>query len=239
MAASAQVLPFPGRARGRSEDDEEGPRRPVSKLKKQFTNAVAAKVDENAESAMAERYFHGVQWAEKDIKVLDDRGQPIITFNRFKRKVNTIVGIQERMRQDPKAYPRTPSPQAGQGADLATEVLRYALGWDWNDLATQVARRCSVRGVSGAELILEKGDQGDPDVRWEEVDQRDLFYDTTSIKADFSDANFLGTTRWVALDTAVSQWPDYEEELQGYIDNGPVQDFERGDERYRMTWVDR
>ena len=51
MAASAQVLPFPGRARGRSEDDEKGPRRPVSKLKKQFTNAVAAKIDENAESA--------------------------------------------------------------------------------------------------------------------------------------------------------------------------------------------
>jgi hypothetical protein len=44
---------------------------------------------------------------------------------------------------------------------------------------------------------------------------------------------------WLPLETALGQWPDYEEELQGYIDNGPVQDYERGDERYRMTWVDR
>ncbi|MET0668274.1 MAG: hypothetical protein ABWZ01_07190, partial [Methyloceanibacter sp.] len=235
MALSAKILPFPVR----DEEKEDGPRRPVSKLKKQFTNAVAAKVDENAESAQAERYFHGVQWDEKDLKVLSERGQPAITYNRFKRKVNTIVGIQERMRQDPKAYPRTPAPAAGQGADLATQVLRYAMGWDWNDLATQVARRCSVRGISGSELVLVKGDEGDPELEWLEVDQRDLFYDTTSIRADFDDANFLGTTRWLPLETAISQWPDYEEELQGYIDNGPVEAYERGDERYRMTWVDR
>ena len=242
MAAS--VVPFPRRSPAVnpsvvSEKDDDAPRRPVSKLKKQFTNAVAAKVDENAESAEAERYFHGIQWAEKDLKVLRDRGQPAITFNRFKRKVNTIVGIQERMRQDPKAYPRTPHPAAGQGADLATNVLRYAMGWDWNDLATQVARRCSVRGISGAELVLAPGDQGDPEVEWLEVDQRDFFYDQTSIRADFDDANFLGTTRWLPLDTAISQWPDYEDDLQGYMDNGPAQDYERGDERHRMTWVDK
>src|SRR4029077_8855265 len=111
MAAGAQVLPFPRQARGPQDDPDrqDGPRRPVTKLKKEFTEAVSAKIDENQEAAEAERYFHGVQWAEEELKVLKDRRQPVITFNRFKRKVNTIVGIQERMKQDPKAYPRNPT----------------------------------------------------------------------------------------------------------------------------------
>jgi hypothetical protein len=239
MAASANVVPFRSRIARSDDEAERGPRRPVTKLKKQFTEAVSAKVDENAEAAEAERYFHGVQWGEDELKVLKDRRQPAITFNRFKRKVNTIVGIQERMKQDPKAYPRNPTRPAQDGADLATNVLRYAMGWEWNDLCTEVARRCTVRGVSGAEMVLTKGDRGDPDIEWEIVDQRDLFYDSASIKADFSDASFMGTTRWVDVETAIERWPDYEEELNSYIDNGPVQDTERGDERYRMTWVDR
>ena len=143
------------------------------------------------------------------------------------------------MRQDPKAYPRTPNPQAGQGAELATKVLRYAIGWDWNDLAT--AGGAALRGARhlGRRAGPGEGRPGRPGHRWEVVDQSDFFYDTTSIQADFSDARFMGTTRWVELDEAIEQWPDYEDELQGYVDNGPVKDYERGDERYRMTWIDR
>jgi hypothetical protein len=240
MAAGQNVVPFPPRDRSRGPDDEErGPRRPVTKLKKEFQEAVSAKVDENKEAAEAERYFHGVQWGEDELKVLKDRRQPVITFNRFKRKINTIVGIQEKMRQDPKAYPRNPTRPAQDGADLATSVLRYAMGWEWQDLCTEVARRCSVRGISGAEMVLTRGDRGDPEIEWELIDQRDLFYDPSSIKADFSDANFIGTTRWVPVEDAIELWPDYEDDLNGYMDNGPVQDTERGDERYRMSWVDR
>src|SRR4029077_8454823 len=127
--------------------------------KKEFQEAISAKVDENAEAAEAERYFHGVQWHEDELKVLKDRRQPAITFNRFKRKVNTIVGIQERMKQDPKAYPRNPTRPATDGADLATSVLRYAMGWQWQDLCTDVAGRATVRGVSGAEMVLTRGDR--------------------------------------------------------------------------------
>ena len=37
------------------------------------------------------------------------------------------------MRQDPKAFPRNPNQSAEDGAELATNTLRYALGWEWND----------------------------------------------------------------------------------------------------------
>ena len=89
MAAGAQVLQFPERRRAVRGDDE--PKRSLTKLKDQFTDAVASKYDENLESAEAERYFHGIQWTSEQLKILKDRGQPPVTFNRIKRKINTII----------------------------------------------------------------------------------------------------------------------------------------------------
>jgi hypothetical protein len=245
-AAAANVVAFPGGAGSRapqpsappgSPSDE--PAIPLRKLKTRFTAAVAAKWEENREAAEAERYFHGVQWTSEQLKTLKDRGQPPVTFNRIKRKINTICGIIEKLRQDPKAWPRNPQRQSEDGAEVATKTLRYALGWDWNSNSTLVARRCAVRGLSGAELVLVKGDQGDPDIDWDVVDQRDFFYDPASTKSDFSDARYMGTTRWTDLDAAIEIFPDYAEELTDYVERNPVgSDRERGDERHQMGWCD-
>ena len=86
MAASAQVIPFP-RGAPASAEQQDGPARSVARLRTQFTGAVAAKVDENAEAAEAERYYHSVQWDQKDLKTLDARNQAPVTFNRIARKI--------------------------------------------------------------------------------------------------------------------------------------------------------
>jgi hypothetical protein len=237
MAAGAQILQFPADARQRAPQDDDGPKRSVKTLRKQFTDAVGAKSDENTESADAERYFHSVQWTKEELKILEDRRQPPITFNRVKRKIHTIMGILEKMRQDPIAFPRTPNKQADDGAELATKVVNFALGWDWGDMSTAVGKRCAMRGIAGAELVVVQGDQGDPDIEWDEVDQRDFFYDPRSTKPDFSDARYMGTTRWMDADEAIETWPDYEEELNSYVDHGPITDWERGDERKTLAWL--
>lgn len=235
---SADVLPFPRRTPAISQRNvEDGPRTPVAKLRKALTEAIAAKVNENQEAAEAEKYFHGSQWTGEELRTLDDRRQPAITFNRIKRKINTIMGILEKLRQDPKAYARTPTQPAEDGAELATKTVRYALGWDWQDLATLAGRRCATRGIAGAELVLIQGDQGDPEIAWDAVDMRDFFYDPKSTKHDFSDARFMGTTRWVDLDEAIAEFPDFEDDLTAYVENGPSTDWERGDERTKLAWM--
>lgn len=252
MAGSAAVIPFPGPPTQRRGSGSQGPvapqqpvqddapKKPLSKLKKAFTNAIAAKYNENAESALSERYFHGVQWTNEELKTLDDRRQPVITYNRIKRKINTITGIVEKLRQDPKAYPRNPQRQAEDGAEIATKVLNYALGWQWaSDTSVTVARRTAVRGLSGVEMVLVDGDQGDPEIEWDVVDQRDFFYDPRSIKLDFSDARFMGTTRWIDVDEAVETWPEYEEELLSYRETSPTSEYDRGDERLEIDWVSK
>ena len=91
-----------------------------------------------------------------------DRGQPVVTYNRIKRKINTICGIIEKLRQDPKAYPRNPQRQAEDGAEIATKTLNYALGWQWTEQSTTVARKTAIRGLSGVELVLVAGRPGRP-----------------------------------------------------------------------------
>ena len=243
MAAGA-VVPFPGRGpsaprKAPSRGVDDGPARAVSKLKKDFTNSVANKHAENREAAELERYFHGVQWTTEQLKTLSDRGQPPVTFNRIKRKINTVCGIIEKMRQDPKAYSRNPQRQAEDGAEIATKVLRYALGWEWNDTSTEVARKCAIRGISGVECVMIPGDDGDPELEWDIVDQRDFFYDSHSVKEDFSDARFMGTTKWVDIDEAIDRFPDFEEDLETFVDSNPVVEYDRGDERWQISWTDK
>jgi hypothetical protein len=236
---SSNVVAFPTEDVPASGSGQDTPARSVAQLRSAFVAAVAAKTDENAEAAEAERYYHCVQWDKTDLQVLSARNQAPVTFNRFARKVNTILGVIEKVRQDPKAYPRTPSRAAEDGAELATNVLMYALGWQWNDQQIEIGRRTAIRGISGVECCLVQGDQGDPDIEWDVVDQRDFFYDPKSSKHDFSDCLYLGTTKWWDVEEAVETWPDAEDDLRAYIENGPVTDFERGDERNRMTWINR
>lgn len=49
-----------------------------------------------------EDYYHGVQSPPKAIETLRRRRQPIITFNRTGRKIDQMVGLLVRLRQDPE-----------------------------------------------------------------------------------------------------------------------------------------
>lgn len=245
MAASAQILPFPAMRPTYDQPFNPAPsqeRTPgmlgVERLKKQYQTFLGAKFDENQEANESDRYFHSVQWTPQELAILGKRNQPPVTFNRIKKKIHTIVGIIEKARQDPKAYPTKPSPGAEGGAELATKTLRYAVGWDWQDRSSQVALRAAVRAISGVEMVLTQGRNGDPDIELDDVDQRDYFYDPKSTKRDFSDVRYEGTARWVDEEDVLDQWPESADDVQGYIENAYV-DIDRGDERQRHAWYNR
>src|SRR3954469_6694170 len=101
----------------------------VTRLRRQWNDWASAKDAEGREMVESRHYYHGDQWSEKEIAALQRRKQPVVTSNRIERKINAVVGIVEKLRQDPKAYARTP--QHEEGADVATAVMRYCL--DIND----------------------------------------------------------------------------------------------------------
>jgi len=236
---AATVLPFPARsATGTAgPEDEAGAYLPLTQLKKQLTRYLDNKTDENAEAAEARRYYHGDQWTAAERQKLADRNQPEVTYNRVKKKIQLTVGVVEKLRGDPKAFPRRPAPPAEWGATLATEALRYALGWDWSDTATESGRQGAIGGISGVELVPERGDHGDAEVGLELVDQRDFFYDPNSGKADFGDASYMGKTRWVDLEVAQETWPEHADELETNLPNSAALPYAREDDR-RLRWWD-
>lgn len=186
----------------------------LERKKRAYLDYLAAKTDEIEEQKTARRYYHGAQLTDKQYKVLEKRRQPPQIRNRINRKIDGTIGLLERLRQDPKAYPRTPKQE--DGADLATAVLRYVLDeQQWKALSPEVARDSAVDGIGGIALELEQGDQGDPEIGFDLVEPDSFFYDPRSYRADFSDAGYMGEGKWFDTDTAADLFPDYAEELKG------------------------
>lgn len=186
----------------------------LERKKRAYLDYLAAKTDEIEEQKTARRYYHGAQLTDKQYKVLEKRRQPPQIRNRINRKIDGTIGLLERLRQEPKAYPRTPKQE--EGADLATAVLRYALDeQQWKAISPETARDSAVDGIGGIALELEQGDQGDPEVGFDLVEPDSFFYDPRSYRADFSDAGYMGEGKWFDTDTAADLFPDYAEELKG------------------------
>lgn len=191
----------------------------LEKLKRSYNDYLGNKRDEIDEAKEARRYYHGAQWTDAQIKVLKARKQPVATRNRIGRKIDGVVGVLERMRQDPKAFPRTP--QHEDGADLATAVIRYVLDQqEWTAKSAEVARDGAIEGISGIEMEIEEGDQGDPEIAFDIVESDSFFYDPRSYRADFSDARFMGVSKWVDAELAKEMFPDKADEIDASVETG-------------------
>lgn len=206
---------------------------PVSKLRAKYLDYIQTKRAERDEALEARRYYHADQWSHDEVKALNDRKQPIITYNREARKMNGVVGLLERLRQEPKAYPRTP--QQAQGADIATAVLNYALDVNqWRFISPIVSLDACIEPVAGIELSLEPGDHGDADVAMHVIQRGTFFYDPRSYQTDLSDARYMGVSKMFDLDQAIEMFPEKEELLRNSIDNGAGEQL--GDDQSNIQW---
>lgn len=184
---------------------------PLGDLRKQFLDWWSAKSAERDEAKEARKYYHMVQWTAEQLKELKLRKQPAVTTPIFTRKINGFVGLIDRLRQDPKAYPRTLNED--RGAELCTAALRYALDQQsWPDKDNEVALSAAMTGIGGVEISLEPGDTGQPgdyDISIEPVPVEYFFYDPRSYKTDFSDARFMGVSKWFDVDEAKRLFPEF------------------------------
>ncbi|RTL52904.1 MAG: hypothetical protein EKK40_07080 [Bradyrhizobiaceae bacterium] len=211
---STATTPVSGPASSASDAGEgEGQYWPLGRCKKSYLDYLFNKTQEIEEQKNARRYYHGVQWTSEQIKALGKRKQPVVTFNRVGRKIDGVVGLIERLRQDPKAYARTP--QHDQGAELATAVLRYVLDEEeWKAKSPEVARKAAIDGLAGVEMLITKGDEGDPEVSFDIVEPDSFFYDPRCYRSDFSDAIYMGVGKWMELDQAIEMFPDKADDLK-------------------------
>jgi len=175
------------------------------KLKQMTERATDQTVDAREVSERARDYydnFDNGQWTAEEKAVLRRRGQPIVTDNRIKRKIDAMIGIEQRGRVDPRALPR--NPQDEDAADIATKALVFVEETQRIDVKRSAAfENLLIEGYGGVEVIASTNPRGEVDVtvnrlRWEEI-----FFDPSSREKDFSDASFMGVMKWMSVDAAV------------------------------------
>ena len=232
MAAASATPARASKLTGNEDDDEYS----VEEYRKQYTDFLNNKNAELQEQRLARHYYHGDQLTADQLKTLKDSGQPATIRDKASRKVNGVVGLFERLRQDPKAYGR--NPEDDQGAEVATAVIRYCLDANnWNALSANEARDGAVNGIFGIELDLIRGDEGDPDIGLNEIDNDTFFYDPRSYRYDFSDARYMGVAKWLHVDIAKAMFPDKEDEIDSLVARGPgIEGHQQRDRE--LKWVD-
>lgn len=158
---------------------------------------------------LAERdldYYHHLQWSEEEAKILRQRGQPVIVRNLIRTKINFILGLEAKSKNDPRAIPR--HPRQSDDAHLATEALRFVTQQtQWGRLRTKVFKDLLCVGWGGIELSIRQGRPGNnPRIVIMHCPWNRMFWDPDSMEDDFSDASYLGMTRWIDKESFIARY---------------------------------
>lgn len=215
---------------------EAKPTEDLGEKRRKFRAYEQNKTRELEEAQHARRYYHGKQWTDDEVARLRRRGQPVITDNRIARKVDFLVGVEQRMRRDPKAFPRTPKDE--RTADTATAGLRFVCDINrWEHLASNGAHDGMVSGIGVIWCGIEGGKNGiDVKLKMGQVDR--FFYDPRSVMSDFSDARYMGMHLWVDIDDAVAEYPDQESDLRRLVDRSGGLTTMKLEEDRQQQWGD-
>ena len=203
-----------------------------------FTAYETNKQFEIKEQLTAEGYYHGLgQWSDAERHKLKKRGQADIFDNRIGRKIDFLVGIEQRMRRDPKGYPRTPNDE--KSADVATAGMRYACDLNrWEFVGSAGTHDGLVRGIGVCSVGIKTNASGpDPEIKSVQCDR--FFYDPRSVRTDFEDARYMGLHIWMDIDDAKEKWPDKADQLESLIDNSNgIGGLALSDQNHETAWAE-
>lgn len=175
---------------------------------RQFEESEESTQDSRQKAERDRDYYDEKQWTAEEETALKNRKQPVITYNRVKRKVNAMMGLEKQTRKDPKAFPRNPDDE--ESAQAATDVIRYACEDNrWDDKRSECAKELAIEGTC-AIMVGVKQTKGGIDPELKRIPWDRFYYDTHSSEFDFADAAYLGQVIWMDVDKARAKWPDKE-----------------------------
>jgi len=205
-ADPAQGLPVPGGPHVDMKDvikpaNDQPEGLPAHRLQQMYTAWATAKQAELVAQLRYESFYHGFQWSEAEKRVLADRNQPDTYFNELRKKIDSYVGIEQRLRRDPKAYPRTPK------HDIDCDVVTAALRQTSDETKAQRVfseggRDYFVRGIGALFQGVMRNGKGELSIIKRQVPSLNFIYDPRSVEWDFSDAKFIGEWGWFDAEDA-------------------------------------
>ena len=209
----------------------------IGKYKRWFNAYETNKTDEIEEQLKARQYYNGKQWTDEQIAKLKKRGQVPIWDNRIGRKIDFLVGVEQRMRRDPKGYPRTPKDE--KTADTSTAAMRYVCDANrWEFVASAGTEDGLIDGIGVCCIGLKQTQTGlDPTMLTVQRDR--FFYDPRSMKPDFSDARYCGLHLWMDIDEAKEKWPHLADKFDALVDRANTTGvLMRAEQNHTVAWAD-
>lgn len=204
----------------------------LARQRKQFSDFVDNSQTERNEAELHRDYFDGKQWTQAEIATLNARGQPVITDNKIKDKVEYMEGVERKTRTDPKAFPRTP--KHAEDADLATDCIRFVFDENrFSQIKSAVFQNLLVEGFGGCEVIVDKKDPKKVlirKLRWDRI-----YRDPYSMEPDCSDSMYVGFITWMDYDEAKQRWP----KSKDFVELAPERSGNTGETHDdKPRWVD-
>lgn len=183
-----------------------------------FEEAEEASYDERRLCERDRDYKDGKQLSEEERETLKKRGQPPVVFNRIRRKINYLLGLERQSRKDPKAFPRNPKDEAA--AQAVTDSLRFiAESEQFDDKRSEAWENLLVEGT-GALMVGIKQDRYGLTPSLVHIPWDRFFYDPHSRRNDFSDARYMGIVTWYDVAEAEEMWPDAKTAITQTMANG-------------------
>lgn len=181
------------------------------------------------------RYYDYGGLDEDRRKKLRAENKPDHSINRTRAGVEGMVGVVDRGKSDPRAYPRNPQDEGA--SEVATDCLRYVCDTNrWHQNKVARFRNMLVEGV--AAVLTEVDDQ--LEVRFRPIRYEEYFYDPYSRELDFSDKSYDGMAKWQYLDQVIASYPEHEAALRLAQYRGDPGDNDFGDrpDEAGSMWMD-
>lgn len=166
-------------------------------------------------------YYDGKQWTEHEVRELKRRGQPAITLNLIRNKIDYLQGMERTQRTKPRALPRTPADE--DQAEAATDALRFVadqndyddkrsrvwgdllkVGWGGYEITAEERAAASRDDMMGSTAMTPLSPYYDVKARRCQWDR--MIWDPYSTEEDFSDASYRGMVVWMDRDQAIRKY---------------------------------
>lgn len=174
----------------------------TTKLRKMFLHYQNNCSSHRDDAFRDRRYYDGDQISKAWRSHLEANDMPMVPINLIKDNITAHVGLVASQQTDVRAFART---QAGApAAETATKLMRYAI--DVAQVEAKFRDHSAQFFIEGIAAFLIECDN--ENIYLDPIDFRDFIYDPNSRRSDFSDAKWMGFSRWLPASDIEESYPD-------------------------------
>jgi hypothetical protein len=168
------------------------------------------------------KFYEGEQWTAFERAMLEERGQPVVTENLIKPKVDRILGQFQRQHTTVTVLGRNAVVDE-QTASSASDIFRWVDQVNGAEFEESDQIKDGYTGGFGViEICSAKDSDGKPSIVIRNENPFYIFPDPHSRKYDWNeDAKFICRSKWIDLEDAICLWPEKAKELRQCVNHLP------------------